>query len=135
MERQEDRSHAGGSIQPPPRNLDELLDWLESLLPDAHSDPDRKRSFFNQARLAIRERTLVIWGSIAGVRFIYEGFPSVEIRISGPETAAFARAIVHPDRVFSLVVEYPLGSDGEVESLAEPFFNSLRIWQSTGAKE
>jgi transposase len=41
-----------------PRDLEELHGWLERLLAEAKRDPIRKRSFFAQAKLPLRDRTL-----------------------------------------------------------------------------
>lgn len=41
-----------------PHDLEELHDWLKRLLADARGDPDRKRSFFDQAKLPLRYRNL-----------------------------------------------------------------------------
>jgi hypothetical protein len=41
-----------------PRDLDELNDWLDRLLAEAQGDSNRKRTFFEQARLPLRKRTL-----------------------------------------------------------------------------
>jgi len=40
-----------------PHDIDELHDWVKRLLQEAKRDSHRKRSFFNQADLPIRERT------------------------------------------------------------------------------
>jgi transposase len=41
-----------------PHDIDELHDWLNRLLQEARQDSHRKRSFFNQAKLPLRGRTL-----------------------------------------------------------------------------
>lgn len=41
-----------------PKDLDELHSWLRRLLGEARGDPERMRSFFDQAKLPLRERTL-----------------------------------------------------------------------------
>jgi transposase len=41
-----------------PRDLEELHGWLERLLAEAKRDQVRKRSFFAQAKLPLRDRTL-----------------------------------------------------------------------------
>jgi transposase len=41
-----------------PRDLDELHGWLRRLLDEARGETERKRSFFNQAKLPLREQTL-----------------------------------------------------------------------------
>jgi transposase len=41
-----------------PRDLSQLQSWLEHLLDEARGDPQRKKSFFDQAGLPLRSRTL-----------------------------------------------------------------------------
>lgn len=59
--------------------------------------------------------------------FLHQGYAAIEFQLSGPTSGAYVRYVECPGRLFSLIVEYPSGSEAEVKPLISDFFNSLRV--------
>jgi hypothetical protein len=66
--------------------------------------------------------------------FKYQNYPAVEFKVIGPQSGGWTRSIHLPDRMYSLTVEYPSGSDEEAATYVAVFFESLRIASTVDAK-
>ncbi|WP_435016001.1 hypothetical protein TA3x_003559 [Tundrisphaera sp. TA3] len=72
---------------------------------------------------------------LSGERYFqHQGHPAVEFQAVGPKQGIYTRVINCSDRLFSLMVEYPAGSEAEVGPLVSGFFESLRIDLKSGEK-
>ena len=60
-------------------------------------------------------------------QFELDGHSAVQFHVSNAQQSAFMRAIVFPSGVLLLIVEYPTRLEKNVVSLAQNFFDSLRI--------
>lgn len=57
----------------------------------------------------------------------YQGFPAITLRWEGKNSAMFGRWVKTEDKLFSVMLEFPLEQEKLAEELSETFLNSLNI--------